>query len=59
MNTIHRLEYVSHHLKVCAERSASEPNSLLILNLEFAAKRLNELIEYLKESEEAGTSASE
>jgi hypothetical protein len=54
MNTIHRLEYISHHLKVCAERSISEPNSLLIINLERAARGLNELIEHLKAKEEAG-----
>lgn len=51
MNTIHRLEYISHHLKVCAEHSVSEPNNLLILNLELAARNLNELIEVLKEKE--------
>ena len=59
MNTIHRLEYVSHHLKVCAERSISEPNSLLVVNLERAARSLNELIEHLKTKEEAGASRAE
>jgi len=59
MNIIYRLEYVSNHLKICAERSVSEPNSLLILNLERAARNLNELIEHLKTKEEAGVSRAE
>ena len=48
MNAHSTLKYIAYHLDTCAERSLYEPNSLLIKNLQIAAKRLDTLLKELE-----------